>query len=437
MAQFFKPQRRKVADTKHKSLLVTRLDAHGAGVGNLDGKTVFVDGVLPGEEALIQFTEQKRNYAKAKLIKLLKTTAERLPPFCQHYQRCGGCNLQHLAHQAQVGLKSAAVERLFQPYLEIAERVEPIIGDSLGYRRSARLSLWLDKQNQLQVGFREKGSKAIVDVVACEVLSPKLMALLPELKKCVMRFKQPRALGHIELIDADNGIVVMLRHTAALKPQHLNTLQQFAEQNEVMLFHSADGKVTTQLCGPAPYYEIEQCKVFFQPGDFIQVNRAVNVDMVRQALDWLELDSQERVLDLFCGLGNFSLPLATRVAEVVGVEGVDEMVMRAAQNAKANGLSNARFYQANLDEDFSTQVWAAEPFDKVLLDPARAGAAGVMEHVVNLAAKKVVYVSCNPATLARDSEILLKNGYQLTKLGTMDMFPHTGHTESMALFTKL
>ncbi len=436
MAQFFKPQRRKVADTKHKPLQITRLDAHGAGVGSLDGKTVFVEGVLPNERALVQLTEQKRQYAKAKLIKLLEPSAQRQLPFCEYYQQCGGCNLQHLDHEAQVNHKQASVSRLFEPHSELTV-AEPIALGSKGYRRSARLSLWLDKQQQLHIGFRQKGSKAVVDIDHCAVLDPSLAELLPKVKALLLGFRQPRALGHVELIAASNGRVLMLRHTAALKPQHLAALEAFSEQHDLMLFHSADGENIVQLRGEQPYYEIGTHKVFFRPGDFIQVNAEVNRQMVDQALTWLDPQADERVLDLFCGLGNFSLPLASKVKQVVGVEGVDDMVERASQNANVNGVDNARFYQANLDDDFSEQPWASEPFDKVLLDPARAGAAGAMTHIVNLAPKKVVYVSCNPATLARDSEILLQNGYQLTKLGTMDMFPHTGHTESMALFTKL
>jgi 23S rRNA (uracil1939-C5)-methyltransferase len=176
--------------------------------------------------------------------------------------------------------------------------------------------------------------------------------------------------------------------------------------------------------------------LYFSPKDFIQVNRNVNSLMVHQALDWLDVGPTDRVLDLFCGLGNFSLPLAKRAKALVGVEGVDEMVHRASDNALINQLNNASFYQANLEEDVTSMVWAQEHFNKILLDPARAGAAGVMQHVVNLNPERVVYVSCNPATLARDSQVLLKQGYQLERLGMLDMFPHTGHLESMALFIK-
>ncbi|WP_413110968.1 23S rRNA (uracil(1939)-C(5))-methyltransferase RlmD [Thaumasiovibrio sp. DFM-14] len=440
MAQFFKPQRRKVADTRHKLIKITRLDTQGAGVGGLDGKTVFVEGVLPGEEALIQITEQKRQYARAKLIKVQQASSQRQAPFCQYYGRCGGCNLQHLTYSAQVEHKKSALVQLMSR--AAGENVEAVTTETLSsqdqsYRRSCRLSLWVDKQHQLQMGFRQRSSKAIIDIARCPVLMPSLSALLPELKALLVSFTQPKQLGHIELVEADNGVVLMLRHLSGLKADHLARLDAFAATHQLMLFTSVDGQTIVQRQGEKPFYTIEGEKIWFTPGDFIQINRTVNAAMVARALAWLEPTASDRVLDLFCGLGNFSLPLARQVAEVVGVEGVDDMVARAKKNAEHNQIHNAAFYQANLEDDIHTQPWAQKAFNKVLLDPARGGAAGVMAHLLSLAPQRIVYVSCNPATLARDSKELLDNGYRLSKLCAMDMFPHTGHSESMALFTKL
>nr|WP_086940252.1 23S rRNA (uracil(1939)-C(5))-methyltransferase RlmD [Thaumasiovibrio occultus] len=442
MAQFFKPQRRKVADSRHQAVKIERLDSHGAGIALQKGKPLFIEGALPGEEVLAQVTEQKRDFGRGKLIKVLKASDARLTPFCEYANRCGGCSLQHMDADKQREHKQAAMAHLMTRVVSRTSQAAPELAAAItsaprGYRRSARLSVWLDKQQQLQIGFRQKGSKAVVDISHCDVLDPQLSELIPELKALLISFGQPRALGHVELIAAENGRVVYLRHTEALKPAHLDSLLAFAKQHDLLLFHSSDGTTVHQLHGAASYYVIDGQQIHFLPGDFIQVNAAVNQAMVTQALAWLAPKATDRVLDLFCGLGNFSLPLAAKVAEVVGVEGVEDMVTRASANAAHNQLSNVHFYQANLEQDWQSQPWAAQAFDLVLLDPARAGAAGIMSHIVELAPKRVVYVSCNPATLARDAAALLDAGYTLDKLGMMDMFPNTGHTESMALFVKV
>ncbi|WP_060990044.1 23S rRNA (uracil(1939)-C(5))-methyltransferase RlmD [Photobacterium leiognathi] len=438
MARFFKPQKRKT-DTKHKEITISRLDHLGAGIGHLNNKPVFIDGALPDETVVVQLTEDKKNYARARVIKRLKDSSARIKPHCPIYDQCGGCNLQHLSHQGQVIAKQQALTELMEKFAITEEgttQVAPIVGQSEHYRRCARFSVRMLPNGQMVFGFRKKQSKDIVDVTSCPVLATELDSLLPALRELLSGLKGRKHLGHVELVNADNGRVLLIRHLQPFNDKDLAAIKAFATAHQLMLFLAPSSDELEQVTGEQPYYDIEDVRLTFSPKDFIQVNRAVNQKMVEQAINWLDVQPQDRVLDLFCGLGNFSLPLARRAKAVVGVEGVDEMVARATANAVANRLDNATFYQANLDEDVTKLVWAQEQFDKILLDPARAGAAGVMQHIVNLAPSKVVYVSCNPATLARDSQILLQQGYKLARLGMMDMFPHTGHLESMALFVK-
>ncbi|MCG7499074.1 23S rRNA (uracil(1939)-C(5))-methyltransferase RlmD [Vibrio sp. Of7-15] len=438
MARFFKPQKRTTVDKKHKAIMIERLDHAGAGIGFLDKKLIFVDGVLPGEKAVVQLTEQKKSYAKAKLIKLQSQSNERIEPFCQHYRQCGGCNLQHLSHEGQVAAKEASLAELMNKFAGAdLKQAEAIVAGDKGYRRRARFSLMFDKNTkQLKMGFRKKQSKEIVDVRHCPVLVPSLDELLNELYALLSQLKAYKDLGHVELVEAENGRVCLLRHLKPLKEQDKTALLNFAQQHDLILYLASSPEHCERVVGDEPYYSMNGAKLNFSPQNFIQVNKTVNEKMVAQALQWLDVQKDDRVLDLFCGLGNFSLPLAQKASAVVGVEGVDEMVERATENAKQNQLSNAEFYQADLEQDITNQVWAKAKFSKILLDPARAGAAGVMEYVAELNAQSVVYVSCNPATLARDSQVLLQRGYKLHKLGMLDMFPHTGHLESMALFVK-
>jgi 23S rRNA (uracil1939-C5)-methyltransferase len=267
-------------------------------------------------------------------------------------------------------------------------------------------------------------------------LAPELDELLPELYTLLTRFSQQENIGHVELVKADNTRILVLRHLKPLKDKDHDALLEFAKLNQITLYLMPNNEQLMLEAGEAGVYQETGVTIPFEPNNFIQVNQQVNAQMVTQALDWLALSEQDRVLDLFCGLGNFSLPIAKQVKSVTGVEGVDEMVKKATHNAQVNQIENAQFYQANLEQDMSGQLWAREKFDKILLDPARAGASGIVEQVSALGATRVVYVSCNPATLARDSQSLLSQGFELKKLGMLDMFPHTSHLESMALFVK-
>ncbi|MDC5856054.1 23S rRNA (uracil(1939)-C(5))-methyltransferase RlmD [Vibrio europaeus] len=438
MARFFQPKKKTQLNTKHQSLTVEKLDHHGAGMAYQNKKPIFIEGALPGEQVLAQLTESKSKFARAKLIKIQKASEQRIAPFCQHYAECGGCNMQHLSVEAQQEYKQQTLSQLMSKFAGQSVALSaPVVGGERGYRRRARVSIKLNKKTrQLEFGFRKKQSKDIVTVTHCPVLDTELDNLLAPLYGLLSGFSNQENIGHVELVKGDNTKVIVLRHLKALKESDQKLLEQFAAGNQASLYLMPESDQLNRVVGESAHYLETGVTIPFEPNNFIQVNQNVNQTMVEQALSWLELSEQDRVLDLFCGLGNFSLPMAKQVASVVGVEGVDVMVEKAANNAQVNGINNTAFYQANLEQDVSGQPWAAENFDKILLDPARAGASGIIEQISALGASRVVYVSCNPATLARDSQSLLNQGYKLQKLGMLDMFPHTSHLESMALFVK-
>ncbi|GAB2636703.1 23S rRNA (uracil(1939)-C(5))-methyltransferase RlmD [Vibrio panuliri] len=436
MARFFQPKKKTQLDTKHQSVKVEKLDHQGVGIAFQSGKPMFIEGALPTEQVLVQLTESKSKFAKANLIKVQTPSKERVQPFCRHYHQCGGCNLQHLEEPAQLQYKQQALSGLMRKFSgQTLELSAPITGESLGYRRRARISVMLDKKTrQLQFGFRRKQSKQIVTVTDCPVLDVDLNAMLPELYQLLQTFTRQDSIGHVELVKGDNTKVMVLRHLKPLTSKEQQQLESFAKQHQATLYLMPQAEQLDLVVGEEAHYLETGTKIPFAPNNFIQVNQTVNQKMVAQALAWLELSKADHVLDLFCGLGNFSLPMAQLAKSVIGVEGVDAMVVKASENARLNQIDNVSFYQANLEQDMSSQPWASEKFDKILLDPARAGASGIVDQLAGLGAQRVVYVSCNPATLARDSQSLLEQGYQLEKLGMLDMFPHTGHLESMALF---
>lgn len=435
MAQFYSPGRR-VATRQTITVTATDLDPFGQGVARHNGKAIFISGLLPDEQAEVTLTEDKKQFARAKVKRLLTRSPERVAPRCPHFGTCGGCQQQHASEPLQQRSKSASLQRLINRETGLDIIPESVIsGPEYGYRRRARLGLQFQpKQQQLVMGFRKSGSNDLVPIKACPVLAPALASLLQPLHECLAGMKAVRRLGHAELVLADNGPVLVLRHLDPLKEQDLARLHTFSAQHCVMLYLQGNEDDLVKMCDDEPFYQVDGLRLCFSPRDFIQVNDAVNQQMVAQALEWLEVESTDRVLDLFCGMGNFTLPLAKRAKQVVGVEGVATLVANGLYNAQINALNNVEFFQHNLEDDVTRQPWAKLGFDKVLLDPARAGAAGVMDHIVKLAPQKVVYVSCNPTTLARDSQILIAAGYQMERVRMLDMFPHTGHLESMALF---
>lgn len=435
MAQFYSPGRR-VTTRQTISVTATDLDAFGQGVARHKGKAIFIPGLLPEEQAEVVITEDKRQFSKGKIKKLLIRSPQRVVPRCPHFSTCGGCQQQHASEALQHQSKRAALQRLIARETGVNMPPEPVIaGPEYGYRRRARFSLQYQPQSKkLIVGFHQSASHNVIDVKQCPILVPQLEQLLLPLDECLSALPSVKRLGHAELVLADNGPLLVLRHLDALTEADRQQLGAFAARYQVAIWLAPDSETLENLCGEAPYYEIDGLRLQFSPRDFIQVNDSVSKQMVRQAVQWLDIQPDERVLDLFCGMGNFTLPLAKCAKEVVGVEGVTTLVANAQYNARINLVNNVSFFHANLEDETTWQQWATQSFEKVLLDPARAGAPGMMPHIATLAPKRVVYVSCNPATLARDSKILLEAGYRLAQLRMLDMFPHTGHLESMALF---
>lgn len=437
MAQFYSAKRR-VTTRQTITLTIDDLDPFGQGVARHHGKALFVSGALPGEQVEVEISEEKRQFALGRAKRIITASDQRVKPECPHIQQCGGCQQQHVALPLQQRSKASALARMLSQQSGLEVKVDEVIGGSAyGYRRRARLGLqYQAKSQQLQMGFRQQASNDLVNIRQCPILKPELNALLQPLHACLSSLQAVRRLGHVELVLADNGPLLVLRHLDALSVADRTKLEQFSHSHQVTLFLAPDSDTLQQLGGEMPFYRSDSLTLTFSPRDFIQVNDQVNQQMVARALQWLDLQPDDRVLDLFCGMGNFTLPLAKQVQNVVGVEGVAALVAKGAYNAQLNNLKNVTFFHHNLEEDVTRQPWAAQGFTKVLLDPARAGAAGVMQHVVKLAPQRVVYVSCNPTTLARDSQALLTSGYQLERVAMLDMFPHTSHLESMVLFSK-
>lgn len=411
------------------------LDYQGLGVAKIKGKTWFIENGLPQEQVEIKILEEKRQYGRGIAQKILKASPQRQQPICPYYQQCGGCQSQHIAIELQREAKQRALlQRLSQLQPDVA-LMPMLCGDSWHYRRRIRLSI-VYQNKTVQIGFRQKNTQQIVPIRHCAVIEPALNEILEKLTALFQQWSTPKQLGHIELVNADNGVAMLLRHTQNLRETDRTLLCEFAAQHRIMLFVQDDQQIQ-HLVGESPYYQLDNgLHLSFDIRDFIQVNRQLNQKMIDTALSWLDLQPQDHLLDLFCGMGNFTLPISQHVQSAVGIEGVFEMVQKAQKNAEQNQCHNVKFYRADLEQPFMQQDWAKQPFNKILLDPARSGAAFALPHLCQLAAEKILYVSCNPATLVRDAEILCQAGYQLKKVAMVDMFPHTAHLESISLFEK-
>ena len=414
------------------------------------GKKVFISHALPSETVKAKITHEVKRLEEAECIEILsEASPQRQTPACPHFHVCGGCNMQHIHPDEQIVLKQGVLQSHLQHFAGIQpeEWLPALRSTRVDYRRKARIGVrYLAKNDKLVVGFREKNSNQLTSIDRCLVLDEQFGALT-SIKHMLQKLQGKQAIGHIELAMGDTDIALVVRLTEKLCSEDVNQLKQFALQRQWQLYVQAKGTDHLQRLDDADapmrlHYKLDyfDVKFAFHPFDFTQVNSTVNEQMVKLACDLLELKSGERVLDLFCGLGNFSLPLARCVGEqgeVIAVEGSEEMVKRGTENAKSNDLANIHFYSQDLTKDFSQYSWANQGFDALLIDPPRSGAEFVMDYVPKFGAKRIVYVSCNPATLARDAGLLVQQGYQLKKAGVMDMFTHTGHVESIALFEKI
>ncbi|MCB1553104.1 MAG: 23S rRNA (uracil(1939)-C(5))-methyltransferase RlmD [Xanthomonadales bacterium] len=422
------------------------LSHDGRGVGRVDGKAVFVVGALPGERVRARATQRKKQFDQATTTEVLRASPERVAPRCAHFGLCGGCALQHLDPAAQIAAKQRTLVENLQRIGQVQpERVlAPLTGPVWGYRRKARLGAkWVAKKERVLVGFREAADpRFIADIDRCEVLVPEVGARLGELSALIQSLESRAAIPQIEVAAGDHGTALVLRHLQPLSEADRSALRAFAAASGLHIMLQSGG-VDSVLAldgeGPELSFEVPHHRVSlrFEALDFIQVNRLLNEAMIDRALELLALQPQHRVLDLFCGLGNFTLPIARRVREVIGVEGDAGLVRRANQNAAANGLDNAHFHAADLVRELAGQPWMQERFDRVLIDPPRTGAEEVIRAMDFATVPRLVYVSCHPGSLARDAGILVREkGFRLAAAGVMDMFPHTAHVESIALFEK-
>ncbi|VVN67146.1 23S rRNA (uracil(1939)-C(5))-methyltransferase RlmD [Pseudomonas fluorescens] len=423
---------------KKQRLTIERLANDGRGIAFLEGRTWFVAGALAGEEVEARVLGAHAKVVEARTERVLLASDLRRPATCAHAGRCGGCSVQHLPHSEQLALKQRMLaEQLSRVAgVEPEEWAAPLSGPEFGYRRRARVAVrWDAKAKKLEVGFRAAGSQDIVGINDCPVLVQPLQPIIKRLPEMLRRLSKPQALGHVELFRGSSS-AVLLRHLAPLSAADLTILKEFCAFHEAQLWLHGEGQPQPVEPDQQLGYRLEtwDLHLAYRPGDFIQVNAGVNEAMIAQALEWLAPKADDRVLDLFCGLGNFALPLARQVKEVVAVEGVATMVERATENAASNNLHNAKFFQADLSQPLADTEWAGEDFSAVLLDPPRDGAFEVVRKLATLGAKRLVYVSCNPATLARDTAELIKQGYRLKRAGILDMFPQTAHVEAMALF---
>ena len=423
---------------KKQRLNIERLANDGRGIAFIEGRTWFVSGALAGEEVEARVLGAHGKVVEARTERVFKASEIRRQAPCVYAGKCGGCSVQHLPHEEQLALKQRMLaEQLSRVAgVEPQEWAAPLTGPEFGYRRRARIAVrWDARAKRLDVGFRAAGSQDIVAIDHCLVLVQALQPIMTRLPAMLRQLGNPKALGHVELFSG-SAIAVLLRHMAPLNDTDMKVLQDFCITHNAQLWLQGEGEPQPVDLTRALGYRLETwgLKLAYRPGDFVQVNAGVNEAMVAQAIKWLAPQADERILDLFCGLGNFALPLARQVREVVAVEGVATMVERAEQNAVSNNLHNAAFFQADLSQPLVDAVWAKEGFDAVLLDPPRDGAYEVVRILSGLGAKRLVYVSCNPATLARDTFELMKQGYRLKRAGILDMFPQTAHVEAMALF---
>jgi 23S rRNA (uracil1939-C5)-methyltransferase len=424
---------------------ITDLSHDGRGVARIDGKTVFVAGALPGERAIVQVTARHRSFDEARVETLLTRSAQRIEPRCPHFGTCGGCALQHLSAEAQIAAKQRVLAENFERIgkVEPARWLDPLSDEAWGYRRKGRLSVkWVPKKGKSLVGFREDNPRFVADLSVCYTLLPEVGQRIAALGELVTSLETKSSIAQIEISAGDETVALIFRNLQPLSEADTAKLVAFGQQHELAILLQPGGPQSVFALWPQEVrlsFRIVEAdvEIAFEPLDFVQVNAGMNRKMITRAIDLLDPQSGDRVLDLFCGLGNFTLPVARRAGIVVGVEGDAGLVARARANAVANGIGNAEFAAGDLAADQRNAPWATRDYEKILLDPPRSGAAAVLEYLPRKATRRVVYVSCHPGSLARDAGTLVQqHGFKLTAAGVMDMFPHTAHVESIALFER-
>ena len=424
---------------------VVDLAHDGRGVARVEGKAVFIEGALPSERVRFRVHKRRRHMDEAALVDVLVASAERAVPRCAHFGICGGCSLQHLAPAAQLAAKEGQLLENLQRIGNVQPQrvLEPLRGPEWAYRRRARLGIkYVHKKGRVLAGFREREKPYIADIKHCDVLLAPLGNLPAELAALTETLSLREKMPQVEVAAGDGATALVFRVLEPLSAADLEKLAAFGAKRGLQIFLQPGGLDTVRPLRddyPPLDYAVDGGRVVieFGPVDFIQVNRDINASMVDAAMTLLQPQARDAALDLFCGLGNFSLPLARRAGRVMGVEGDASLVSKARGNAARNGIGNAEFAVQNLFEPKSFGAWGSEHYDLVLLDPPRAGAAELLTCMSRWGPRRVVYISCHPGSLARDAQILVaEHGFILSAAGVMDMFPHTTHVESIAVFER-
>lgn len=419
----------------------------GRGIAAIEGKKVFVAGALPGEAVRFQRRKFRRNFDEAELLEVLEASPERIEARCAVFGRCGGCSLQHISEAAQRDIKQRALEDNFERIAKVQPGtwLQPMSGPAWHYRRRARLAVKdVHGKGRVLVGFRERHAPFVTDMHRCEILAEPVHELLDPLSELVATLSIRARLPQVEVSVADNATALVFRVLDPPTADDEARLRKFGACHDVRIYLQPGGLDSVGLCYPETaveplHYELPEfdVRIAFDPVGFVQVNRDINQRMVHRAVEMLAPGTEDRVLDLYCGIGNFSLPLARRSGQVLGVEGDAMLVGAAAANAVLNGIDNASFRHADLSAIDGSETWLRDSWDLVLLDPARSGAQEIAAHIDSIGPRRIVYVSCHPGTLARDAGVLVnEKGYRCESAGIIDMFPHTAHVESIAVFNK-
>ena len=427
-----------------REVTIDSMSHEGRGIARVNGKTVFVFGALEGERVLIQVLKSSRKFDQATTLEVIEASPRRIEARCAAFQVCGGCSLQHLANEDQLALKQQSLlDMMAHAGVSIGEVIPALRASEWGYRRKARLGVkHVAKKGRVLVGFRERNTPYIADMQRCEVLIPEVGHKLDLLSELIGRLEARAQIPQIEVAADQRRVQLVFRHLQPLSEHDLLLLSEFGK--------SQGFYIQLQPGGPASVHNLypRQQSLAFDPLgdnglniefgalDFVQVNTEINQQMVKQALAFLDLQPEDRVLDLFCGLGNFTLPMAQQCAQVTGVEGDAAMVSRARESALANDIHNTDYHAVDLTSPEPGYGWMQQPYDKILLDPPRSGALEIAQLIERFNACRIVYVSCQPSSLVRDAVIICGQGYQMTHLGIMDMFPQTAHVESMAVFER-
>ena len=430
---------------------IISLSHDGRGIAKVDGKTTFIPFTLPNEVVKFEYTFSKAKFDEGKVVEYISKSPNRVTPVCKHLEICGGCSLQHMSPTAQITHKQ---ETLLNQLKYIGEGVEPetvleplLSANTEGYRNKARLGVrYVTKKEKVLVGFRERNGRFLAEIEKCIILNPLIGEKLPEISKFIEGLSIYNQIAQLEVAIDDHRPAIIIRHLEPFTNEDLESIKAFASEHDYWIYLQSKGPDTVFRLYPEQsvepikldYSPVDGINIGFEPGDFTQVNKDINKNMIQKAIELLEIKKDDSIIDLFCGLGNFTLPLSQLAKTVIGVEGEQTMVNRAIETAENNNIKNVKFYAANLFESFEDKEWFSDfEYNKMLLDPPRAGALEVCESIEKFDVERIVYISCSTATLARDAGVLVnQKGYKLVSAGVMDMFPHTMHVESIAVFVK-